>query len=140
MRDDPHSLLHDEDPEDEVSDTASEDTAIVDDDTELADEDEADTDSETDAASDELTGEETGDTTTAVAVPTPASAEPTGISGPAALKPAEIESAVKSLAKQTGMRLAPTHKMRAGRMRARETNGPSNSAQVAVYWIRAPQA
>ncbi len=32
-------------------------------------------------------------------MPTPASVEPTGISGPAALKPAEIESAVKSLAK-----------------------------------------
>ncbi|WP_297840155.1 ATP-binding protein [uncultured Roseibium sp.] len=99
--DDADAVADDEDPEDEVSDIASEDTAIDDDDTELADEDEneADADSENDAGSDELPGEETKDTTTAVAVPKPASAEPTGISGPAALKPAEIESAVKSLAK-----------------------------------------
>ncbi|WP_417708713.1 ATP-binding protein [Roseibium aggregatum] len=76
------------DPEVDTSDAATEAAA--------SDEDDADLTDESDEASDEPTVEETG---TAVVKPKPSATEPTGISGPAALKPAEIESAVKSLAK-----------------------------------------
>jgi PAS domain S-box-containing protein len=95
-----------EDLEDETIEDTTEAFASDEDDAGLADESEADddedgveADDEIDAASDELTVAESADAGTAVSPPKPSADEPTGISGPAALKPAEIESAVKSLAK-----------------------------------------
>ncbi|GAB2185789.1 PAS domain-containing sensor histidine kinase [Roseibium sp. LAB1] len=88
-----------EDLEDEASDVATEDTSFDEDDADLTDETEADVDVESDAAVDEPPVDEIMATDTAVAAAKPVAVEPTGISGPAALKPAEIESAVKSLAK-----------------------------------------
>jgi PAS domain S-box-containing protein len=84
-------------PEDETSDAETASDEEVSDD--LTDERDAEASDGSDEASEEPAVAEAADAGTAIATPEPSSAEPTGITGPSALKPAEIESAVKSLAK-----------------------------------------
>ncbi|MEE4011061.1 ATP-binding protein [Roseibium sp. FZY0029] len=86
-----------DDLEDETNETATEATASDEVDADLTDESEADAGDESDEASGEPNAP--ADAGTAITTPKPSAAEPTGITGPSALKPAEIESAVKSLAK-----------------------------------------